>query len=205
MKTICVILLTIGWTGLMCEIVCAATSGDALPQTERAVTPHSPVRRQTDTLSPRERAGLEGGKTATQSARRKAALQQGKTDILFPKEKAGLQVGKTHSTLSPRGTTGLRGGDHRPLPSSPNGEGKKSRNTNPLPRGEGVPRSGTGEGSFGTINTAPVGPPGLVRPTGATVTNVRHRGANPATVGGLGNRTASNIGSIDGTRMHRRP
>jgi hypothetical protein len=32
----------------------------------------------------------------------------------------------------------------------------------------------------------------------------RHRGPNPATIGGLGNSTAGSTGSINGTRLHRR-
>jgi len=54
-------------------------------------------------------------------------------------------------------------------------------------------------------STVPVQPPSVVRPTAATLSNVRHHGPNPATVGGLGNSATSNNGSINGTRMHRRP
>jgi hypothetical protein len=179
MKTIYLLLLTIAWTGLMRGMVYAATSGDASPQTERAVTPHPS--RQVGTPSPsgipKDRAGVQGGKTTTLSSR------------------------------ASRERVGLQGGSERPPP--------------PGPRGEGGPAfAGPGEGSFGTIKskrvaqtplsgsavlTVPVRPPGAVRPAAATLRDVRHCGANPATVGGLGNRTVSNTGSIDGTRMHRRP
>jgi|SRR6516164_11354452 len=157
MKTSCLILLTMGWTGLLGGIAYGTTSGDASPQTERAVTPH-PSRHLRDTLSPRA-----------------------------PRERAGLQ-----------------GGDQRPLPRGPRGEGGRRRRP--------------GEGSFGTINnTAPVRPPSVGRPTAAPLANVRpgaqsglwsagrHRGSNPATVSGLGNRTPSNTGSIDGGSVRRRP
>ncbi len=53
--------------------------------------------------------------------------------------------------------------------------------------------------------TVPVRSPSVVRPTAATLSNVRHHGPNPATVGGLGNSATSNNGSINGTRMRRRP
>ena len=58
---------------------------------------------------------------------------------------------------------------------------------------------------------------GGLRPQAGTLSNVRpgarsrlwsagrHRGTNPATVGGLGNRASSNTGSIDGRSMRRRP
>jgi len=58
----------------------------------------------------------------------------------------------------------------------------------------------------------PVRPPGTVRPTAATLNplnNVRHRGPNPAVVGGSAGGSAnlhsSNTGAINGTRMHRKP
>lgn len=38
-----------------------------------------------------------------------------------------------------------------------------------------------------------------------SLNNVRHRGPNPAVVGGSTNSNNSNTGSINGTRMHRRP
>ena len=48
-----------------------------------------------------------------------------------------------------------------------------------------------------------------VRPIVASLnplpTNVRHRGSNPAVVGGLANSGNSNTGAINGTGMHRRP
>jgi len=46
-----------------------------------------------------------------------------------------------------------------------------------------------------------------VRPSVASLnpTNVRHRGSNPAVVGGLANSANSHTGAINGTRMHRRP
>ncbi len=48
-----------------------------------------------------------------------------------------------------------------------------------------------------------------VRPSVASLnplpTNVRHRGSNPAVVGGLASSGNSNTGAINGTGMHRRP
>ena len=199
MKTACLLLVTIGCAGLMHGIACAATFSDGPPQTERAVTPHPSRQAGTPSPSGTPRARLQGRRTTTLSSRERAGLQGGKSTILSSRERTGLQ-----------------GGDH-----------------GPLPRGEGGPASaGPGEGSFGTVKrvaqtplsgsavlTVPVRPPSVVRPSAATSANVRpgarsrmrdwsagrHRGLNPATVSGLGNRTASNTGSIDGTRMHRRP
>lgn len=59
----------------------------------------------------------------------------------------------------------------------------------------------------------PVRLPGTVRPAAASLNpslnNVRHRGPNPAVVGGSAggsaNSNSSNTGAINGTRMHRKP
>jgi hypothetical protein len=44
-----------------------------------------------------------------------------------------------------------------------------------------------------------------VRPAAASLNNIRHRGPNPAVVGGSANFKSSNTGAINGTRMHRKP
>ncbi len=57
-----------------------------------------------------------------------------------------------------------------------------------------------------TINNAlAVRTPSVVRPTVLSPNNVRHRGPNPAVVGGSPNLHSSNTGSINGTRMNRKP
>jgi len=45
----------------------------------------------------------------------------------------------------------------------------------------------------------------VVRPTAPSVNNVRHRGANPAIIGGSAKPVVRNTGAIDGTTVHRRP
>ncbi len=47
--------------------------------------------------------------------------------------------------------------------------------------------------------------PSVVRPTVPSFINVRHRGPNPAVVGGSALSHSSNTGAINGTRMNRRP
>jgi hypothetical protein len=42
------------------------------------------------------------------------------------------------------------------------------------------------------------------RPTVPSLRNVRHRGANPAIVGGAGNSSTRNTGALDGTHMNRK-
>jgi hypothetical protein len=76
--------------------------------------------------------------------------------------------------------------------------------TNPYPAD--LDKSGdAAQGRNRTANNAlPVRSTSVVRPTGASRINVRHRGPNPAVVGGPAS-NAGNTGALNGTRMHRRP
>ena len=58
-----------------------------------------------------------------------------------------------------------------------------------------------------TVNNAlRARPPSVLRPTVPSLNNVRHRGANPAVVGGSVELKRQEItGAINGTRMIRRP
>lgn len=57
-----------------------------------------------------------------------------------------------------------------------------------------------------TVNGAAVPrPPSVIRPNMPLVNSVRHRGANPAVIGGSANSDGRNSGLINGTRVHRRP
>ena len=54
-------------------------------------------------------------------------------------------------------------------------------------------------------NALPVRPSSVVRPTAPSLNNVRHRGPNPAVIGGSANSDRRNTGAINGTRMNRKP
>jgi hypothetical protein len=57
-----------------------------------------------------------------------------------------------------------------------------------------------------TVNSAsPIRTTSVVRPTGPVLNSARHRGPNPAVVGGSPNLRSSNAGTINGTRMNRKP
>jgi hypothetical protein len=51
----------------------------------------------------------------------------------------------------------------------------------------------------------PVRPVSVIRPTVPLRNNVRHRGANPAVIGGLANSAGRNTAAINGTHVYRRP
>jgi|SRR5579863_857640 len=51
----------------------------------------------------------------------------------------------------------------------------------------------------------PVRPPTVAQPTASSLNNERHRGPNPAVIGGPANSDSRNTGAINGTRMNRRP
>lgn len=52
---------------------------------------------------------------------------------------------------------------------------------------------------------AAIRPPTGIHPTAPSLIDVRHRGPNPAIVGGVANSKMRNAGSINGTRINRRP
>jgi hypothetical protein len=54
-------------------------------------------------------------------------------------------------------------------------------------------------------NTRSVRPPGNITAARASPNSVRHRGSNPATVGGAANSVPRNSGAINGSRMTRKP
>ena len=76
--------------------------------------------------------------------------------------------------------------------------------TNPYPAS--LNKSGdVANGRNRTANNAlPVRSTIVLRPTGASLNNVHHRGPNPAVVCGSASNTGNN-GALNGTRMHRRP
>ncbi len=51
----------------------------------------------------------------------------------------------------------------------------------------------------------PVRSPSMLRPVTPSLDNARHRGPNPAAIGGSASSNASNTGAINGTGMHRMP
>jgi hypothetical protein len=54
-------------------------------------------------------------------------------------------------------------------------------------------------------NALPRRPPGVVRPIGPSHSQGRHHGPNPAVVGGSASAHGRNTGTIDGTRLNRKP
>jgi len=68
----------------------------------------------------------------------------------------------------------------------------------------GPPRGGLVPSEI--ANPAPsVRPPTVVSLQAPSLENVRHRGANPAIIGGSANSDARNTGALNGTRMPRKP
>jgi hypothetical protein len=53
-------------------------------------------------------------------------------------------------------------------------------------------------------HAAPNRTPSAGRPAAPSLSNARHRGANPAIVGGTGNSSTRNTGVLDGTHMNRK-
>lgn len=73
----------------------------------------------------------------------------------------------------------------------------------------GSSQFGAARGASGCSETVsralPIRPPNAVHPSVSSLNNVRHRGSNPAVIGGLANVETMNASAINGTRMNRRP
>lgn len=68
----------------------------------------------------------------------------------------------------------------------------------------GAPKSGFIQRE--TVNSAvPLRAGSVIRPSTPLPNHVRHRGPNPAVVGGSANLDGRNAGAINGTRVHRKP
>ncbi len=84
-----------------------------------------------------------------------------------------------------------------------------SRNGMNLRQPGSAKSGGTAKGGFlrrERVNSAvSPGPPNVIRPGVPSLNNVRHRGPNPAVVGGSPKSDGRHTGTIDGTRVHRKP
>jgi len=103
------------------------------------------------------------------------------------------------SPTSANGPKGLPTDRERPAPGNPMNIRQPASNRSEAARTERLMQSDR-------INRAlPVQPPAVIRPGGPALDHVRHRGPNPAVIGGTMNSNTGNTGAINGTRMNRRP
>ncbi|MGD1021883.1 MAG: hypothetical protein ABR880_03800 [Candidatus Sulfotelmatobacter sp.] len=133
-----------------------------------------------------------------------ASLMQGTSYAASPQ--------RSSDKIHPRGRVGLTAANRPKQPST----GQKrplARNAASL-RQPAFARSG-GAAKGGLVQSKAVNAAQHVRSTSAlrpaaaslnpSLNNVRHRGPNPAVVGGSANFNSSNTGAINGTGMHHRP
>ena len=229
MKTTCLLFLMISWATFTQGTGCAVLSSGASllsklensssgqrgfaaplcgkPLAFRAGPPAS--------LSPRR---LEGA--AFQTRRRLVKVQASRKGEAFPHSGAAEPLVSTHQSSDEQRDHGRA--------SAPNHPPSRARLTNAKPPKQfpnsrqhsipgnamnfhqpGLDKSG-GAARSGLIqneaanNARPVRTPSVVRPVASSLDNVRHRGPNPAVVGGSPNSHSSNTGAIDGSRMNRK-
>jgi hypothetical protein len=186
MKVACLLFLTVSWAGLMLGTGYAAPSqqtpagspaneGSTKEASDRSHDDHVHATPADDGKHQKEESPSE------QQARRRAAAKN------RPRSRANLTVANRPKQLP------IRRERSKPLNA-----------TNPYPAD--LDKSGdAAKGQNRTANNAlPVHSTSVVRPTVASLNNVRHRGPNPAVVGGSASNTG-NTGALNGTRMHRRP
>jgi hypothetical protein len=189
MKTACLLVLTIGW-----GIARAATSGPAFQQPSR----ESAGKAASDHSGPTQ-AGAE----------RSCAVSQRRLPGRERIPVIGTAGQKLHTagleTASPKSRP--PGKNLIAEPRSAPARRERSALGNAFPPPAFAKSGGTAKGAFihNLKSTVPARPRTMVRPAPATLSSVRHRGPNPAVIGGLGNTMTSSTGSISGTGMHRRP
>jgi len=187
MKTACFVFRMIGCAVLMYGTSFAAWSGTASQQGSA-----NSADLASDRLRLEHTARADGGKH--QAGKELSDEQRGNrraSDKNHPPNQASLAKANRPSQLPNRrehSVTGNAMNLHRP-------GSDKSRGV----ANDGLMRNETVKSAL------PVGSLSVVRPTAPSLNNVRHRGANPAVIGGLVSSKSANTGAINGTRMNHRP
>jgi hypothetical protein len=196
MKTACLLFLTMSWAALTHGIVYAA-----LLRAEPALECGSGA------------AAFDWGASSA-AGKAVAALPHSKARTFGPRPLAWGE-GVARPAFSPAGARRVRG---HSAPASPkvnrpkqvliSRKGSLAGNAMNLHQPGSDKSSGAAIGGLisgkGVNNRALVRPPSVVRPAVPLLNNVRHRGPNPAVVGGSLNSHGTNTGTINGTRMNHR-
>ena len=191
MKTTCLLFLTMSWAALTHGTGYAVPSSPASEPTSPASSANSASDHPRDPAQ-RDAAPADDGRHQTGGKASDEQRDHGRaSDTNHPPSRASLTKANRPKQLPNSRQRSLPGNAmnlHQP------GSDKSG---------------GAAKGGFirnETVNNAlPVRTPSVVRPTVPSLNNVRHRGPNPAVVGGSANSHSSNTGAINGTRMNRKP
>jgi len=184
MKTTCLLFLMIGCAALMHGTSYAAQSQQTATKSSSSTASDHPRHA--------EHAAVAGGgkhqKEANSSDRRRGNHHVSEMKL-------------------PRRQGGITAANHRkPFPNSskPSAPGR-SMNLRQMGSGKHNDVAKSGLIQRETINSArPVRPTNVTRPSAPLLNNTRHRGANPAVIGGSAI-SDRNTGAINGNRVHRKP
>ena len=183
MKTVCLV-FTIGCAVLIYGASHAAPSDPALQQSPESSTKAVSSDHTTD-ATPAD-GTTHGGRPSDEKRDRRRV-----SDKNHPPSRANLTKAKLPSQLPNQrehSTSGSAMNLHQPDSDKSGGVAKVGLTKNE------------------TVNNAMrVRTPSAARPDAPSLNNVRHRGPNPAVVGGSANTIARNPGAINGTSMNRRP
>jgi hypothetical protein len=184
MKTTCLLLLMLSWAALMNSTSCAA-------QSQQTATDSSASTASGHPQDAKHAAVAGGGKRQKEgNSSDGRPTNQNVSEVNHPRSQSGLTTANRPKPLS-------NGGKHFAPESSMHireaGSGK---------RNDAVKRGLT---QRATINSArPIRPTNVTRPSAPLLNNARHRGANPAVIGGSAI-SVRNTGAVNGTRVHRKP
>jgi hypothetical protein len=185
-KAVGLIFLTLGWAA---SAVGAAGAGQSLAQSQQtpsrsAANAVGSPSRDAEHAAPADAGTRVGKPSADQQNHRKVSSNKPSTSNTSPSKT------NHRNEASSGGERSVRDGSkdsHRPA-----SDKSAAAAQNGLARNSTVTHAPSDRASGG------------VRPAVPSLSNVRHRGPNPAIVGGVGNSSTRNTAALDGTHMNRK-
>ncbi len=184
MKIICLLFLMIGWAALMHGTSSAAQSQQTSTDSAASTASDHPQHAERAAVAGSGKRQKEGNSSDRRSGHRHVS------EMNHPRSQLGLTAVNRPKLLP-------NGGKRSVLGSSMNLRQAGSGKHNDAAKSASIQRE--------TINSArPIRPTNVTRPSAPLLNNARHRGANPAVIGGSAI-SDRNTGAINGSRVHRKP
>ncbi len=188
MKSACHVFMVVGFAALLQGTSFATLSGTATQQGSSA--------KSADTASDRPRAQHaapdDGGKHQAGGKRSDEQSGDGGAPLKHhPPSQASL----------PKANRPNQAPNHREHSTSGNAMNLHEPGSD---KSGGAAKAGFIQNEIGN-SALPVRSPSVISPTVPPLDNVRHRAPNPAVIGGLANPKTKDTGTINGTRMNRKP
>jgi hypothetical protein len=188
MKATCLLFLMIGCAALTPGTSCAAQSSLASQQPSSESS--------ANTISDHPRDAVHGAPVEDGKYQKDGKISNEQRDHRHASGKE-LPRSRTSLTTSNRPKQVPNNGEHSTSGTAMNLHQPGSDKSGASARGALI--------QHGTVNVFASIRPASIRPRVPLPNNVRHRGANPAVIGGSASSNSRNAGAIDGAHMNRRP